>query len=81
MGDRPPDRARGARARLRNDRLRASRPDSRVVLRIGVSLQRKPETGRDERGRQAIAGPADWVLQSLLEYVEDRTVDAETSAA
>ena len=50
--------------------LRASRPDSRVVLRIGVSLQPKPETGRDERGRHAIAGPAEWVHQSLLEYVE-----------
>ena len=50
--------------------LRARRPDSRVVLRVGVSLQPEPETGRDERGRHAIAGPAEWVLQSLLEYVE-----------
>jgi alkanesulfonate monooxygenase SsuD/methylene tetrahydromethanopterin reductase-like flavin-dependent oxidoreductase (luciferase family) len=50
--------------------LRASRPDSRVVLRIGVSLQPEPDTGLDERGRHAIAGPAEWVLQSLVEYVE-----------
>ena len=50
--------------------LRAGRPDSRVVLRVGVSLQPEPEIGRDERGRHAIAGPAESVLQSLLEYVE-----------
>jgi alkanesulfonate monooxygenase SsuD/methylene tetrahydromethanopterin reductase-like flavin-dependent oxidoreductase (luciferase family) len=51
------------------DELRASRPDSRVVLRIGVSFQPEPATGHDERGRHAIAGPPDWVIQSLLEYV------------
>ena len=61
----PPDEVREMAAELR-----ARRPDSRVVLRVGVSLQPEPETGRDERGRHAIAGPAEWVLQSLLEYVE-----------
>jgi alkanesulfonate monooxygenase SsuD/methylene tetrahydromethanopterin reductase-like flavin-dependent oxidoreductase (luciferase family) len=50
--------------------LRERRPDSRVVLRINVSLGPDPETGRDERGRHAIAGPADWVVQSLLEYLD-----------
>jgi alkanesulfonate monooxygenase SsuD/methylene tetrahydromethanopterin reductase-like flavin-dependent oxidoreductase (luciferase family) len=61
----PPDELREMAAELR-----AGRPDSRVVLRVGVSLQPEPETGRDERGRHAIAGPAESVLQSLLEYVE-----------
>jgi alkanesulfonate monooxygenase SsuD/methylene tetrahydromethanopterin reductase-like flavin-dependent oxidoreductase (luciferase family) len=61
----PPDELREMAAELR-----ASRPDSRVVLRIGVSLQPEPETGRDERGRHAIAGPDEWVLQSLVEYVD-----------
>jgi alkanesulfonate monooxygenase SsuD/methylene tetrahydromethanopterin reductase-like flavin-dependent oxidoreductase (luciferase family) len=50
--------------------LRAKRPDSRVVLRLGISLQAEPEAGRDERGRHAIAGPAERVLESLLDYVE-----------
>jgi alkanesulfonate monooxygenase SsuD/methylene tetrahydromethanopterin reductase-like flavin-dependent oxidoreductase (luciferase family) len=50
--------------------LRTLRPDSRVVLRIGVSIRDEPETGRDERGRHAIAGPSEWVVQSLLEYIE-----------
>ena len=61
----PPDELR----RLAGE-LRARRPDSRIVLRIGVSLRREPEAGRDERGRHAIAGPAEWVAQRLLEYVE-----------
>ena len=50
--------------------LRTLRPDSRVVLRIGVSLGDEPEAGQDERGRHAIAGPPEWVVQALLEYVE-----------
>jgi len=50
--------------------LRASRPDSRVVLRIGVSFRPKPETGRDERGRHAIAGPPESVVEALLDYVD-----------
>ena len=50
--------------------LRARRPDSRIVLRIGVSLGPEPEAGRDERGRHAIAGPCEWVLERLVEYVE-----------
>jgi alkanesulfonate monooxygenase SsuD/methylene tetrahydromethanopterin reductase-like flavin-dependent oxidoreductase (luciferase family) len=50
--------------------LRARRPDSRVVLRIGVSLRSEPEAGQDERGRHAIAGPPEWVAQSLREYIE-----------
>ena len=50
--------------------LRARLPDSRIVLRIGVSLRPEPAAGRDERGRHAIAGPSDWVAQCLLDYLE-----------
>ena len=52
------------------DELRERRPDSRVVLRIGIALGPDPQAGRDERGRHAIAGPADGVVERLLEYVE-----------
>jgi alkanesulfonate monooxygenase SsuD/methylene tetrahydromethanopterin reductase-like flavin-dependent oxidoreductase (luciferase family) len=61
----PPDQLRRLAAELR-----ARRPDSRIVLRIGVSLRAEPEAGRDERGRHAIAGPPEWVAQRLLEYVD-----------
>jgi alkanesulfonate monooxygenase SsuD/methylene tetrahydromethanopterin reductase-like flavin-dependent oxidoreductase (luciferase family) len=61
----PPDELRPLAAELRR-----RRPDSRVVLRIGVALGPQPERGRDERGRHAIAGPPEWVLERLLEYVE-----------
>jgi alkanesulfonate monooxygenase SsuD/methylene tetrahydromethanopterin reductase-like flavin-dependent oxidoreductase (luciferase family) len=50
--------------------LRSQRPNSRIVLRIGVSLGPEPEAGLDERGRHAIAGPPDWALERLAEYVE-----------
>jgi alkanesulfonate monooxygenase SsuD/methylene tetrahydromethanopterin reductase-like flavin-dependent oxidoreductase (luciferase family) len=50
--------------------LRRRRPDARTVLRISVSLQAQPEEGRDERGRHAIAGPPEWAVERLLEYVE-----------
>ena len=50
--------------------LRERRTDGRVVLRIGVSVQPERATGRDERGRHAIAGPAEWVIEQLAEYVE-----------
>jgi alkanesulfonate monooxygenase SsuD/methylene tetrahydromethanopterin reductase-like flavin-dependent oxidoreductase (luciferase family) len=50
--------------------LRKRRPDSRIVLRIGVSLRPEPEVGRDERGRHAIAGPPEWVVERLAEYLE-----------
>lgn len=52
------------------EELRERRPDSRVILRIGVSLQDEPRPGTDERGRHAIAGPPDWVAERLAEYVE-----------
>jgi len=61
----PPDRLREMAGELRT-----LRPDSRVVLRIGVSLRAEPGAGEDERGRHAIAGPPEWVVESLLEYVE-----------
>jgi alkanesulfonate monooxygenase SsuD/methylene tetrahydromethanopterin reductase-like flavin-dependent oxidoreductase (luciferase family) len=51
--------------------LRERRPDSRIVLRIGVSLRPESEAGRDERGRHAIAGPPDWVAERLQEYVDE----------
>ncbi len=50
--------------------LRERRSDSRVILRIGVSLQDEPKRGTDERGRHAVAGPPDWVTERLNEYVE-----------
>jgi alkanesulfonate monooxygenase SsuD/methylene tetrahydromethanopterin reductase-like flavin-dependent oxidoreductase (luciferase family) len=50
--------------------LRGRRPDSRVVLRIGLSLRPEPEAARDERGRHAIAGPPEWAIERLVEYVE-----------
>lgn len=50
--------------------LRRRRPDSRVVLRITVSFAPDPRTGRDERGRHAIAGPPEWAVERLAEYVD-----------
>ena len=50
--------------------LRERRPDSRVILRIGVYLQAEPAAGTDERGRHAVAGPPDWVVERLSEYVD-----------
>jgi alkanesulfonate monooxygenase SsuD/methylene tetrahydromethanopterin reductase-like flavin-dependent oxidoreductase (luciferase family) len=50
--------------------LRERRPDARVVLRIGVSFAPEPSPGRDERGRHALADPADWISERLAEYVE-----------
>ena len=61
----PPDELRPLAASFRE-----RRPDGRVVLRIGVSLQQEPRPGRDERGRHAIAGPAEWVLERFAEYVD-----------
>ena len=51
------------------EELRGRRADGRVVLRITVSLGSEPRAGRDERGRHAIAGPPDWVVERLREYV------------
>jgi alkanesulfonate monooxygenase SsuD/methylene tetrahydromethanopterin reductase-like flavin-dependent oxidoreductase (luciferase family) len=50
--------------------LRERRPDSGVILRIGVTFLGEPDHGRDERGRHAIAGPPAWVVERLAEYVE-----------
>jgi probable F420-dependent oxidoreductase len=50
--------------------LRRRRPDSRVVLRITVSLGPEARAGRDERGRHAIAGPPEWAVERLAEYVD-----------
>ena len=61
----PPDELRPLAAELRG-----KRPDSRIVLRIGVSLEPEPAAGRDERGRHAIAGPPEWAVERLVEYVE-----------
>ena len=49
--------------------LRERRPDSRVILRIGVNFLGEPDHGRDERGRHAIAGPPPWVAERLGEYL------------
>jgi alkanesulfonate monooxygenase SsuD/methylene tetrahydromethanopterin reductase-like flavin-dependent oxidoreductase (luciferase family) len=61
----PPDELRSLAAELRR-----RRPDSRIVLRIGLSLRPTPEAGRDERGRHAIAGPPEWAVERLVEYVD-----------
>ena len=61
----PPDELRPLAAELRE-----RRPDSRVVLRISVRLDPEPAAGRDERGRHALAGPPEWVVERLAEYVE-----------
>jgi alkanesulfonate monooxygenase SsuD/methylene tetrahydromethanopterin reductase-like flavin-dependent oxidoreductase (luciferase family) len=50
--------------------LRERRPDSRVILRIGVYLTPHPQDALDERGRHAIAGPPEWIAERLREYVE-----------
>jgi alkanesulfonate monooxygenase SsuD/methylene tetrahydromethanopterin reductase-like flavin-dependent oxidoreductase (luciferase family) len=52
------------------EELRQRRPDGRVILRIGVYQQAEAETGTDERGRHAIAGPPEWIAERLAEYVE-----------
>jgi alkanesulfonate monooxygenase SsuD/methylene tetrahydromethanopterin reductase-like flavin-dependent oxidoreductase (luciferase family) len=61
----PPDELRTMAAELRE-----RRPDSRVILRIGVYLTPKPQTAADERGRHAIAGPPEWIAERLGEYAE-----------
>jgi alkanesulfonate monooxygenase SsuD/methylene tetrahydromethanopterin reductase-like flavin-dependent oxidoreductase (luciferase family) len=61
----PPDELRSMA-----EELRRRRPDSRVVLRIGVYFEREPVAGRDERGRHAVAGPPEWVGERLGEYVD-----------
>lgn len=50
--------------------LRERRHDCRVMLRIGVYVRPEPQTGADERGRHAIAGPPEWIAERLAEYVE-----------
>jgi alkanesulfonate monooxygenase SsuD/methylene tetrahydromethanopterin reductase-like flavin-dependent oxidoreductase (luciferase family) len=50
--------------------LRARRHGCRIVLRIGVYFEREPRTAVDERGRHAVAGPADWVAARLREYID-----------
>jgi probable F420-dependent oxidoreductase len=52
------------------EELRRRRADSRIVLRISVLLGGEPGAGRDERGRFAIAGPPEWVVERLADYVE-----------
>jgi alkanesulfonate monooxygenase SsuD/methylene tetrahydromethanopterin reductase-like flavin-dependent oxidoreductase (luciferase family) len=49
--------------------LRERRPDSRVILRIGVYMTPKPQAAADERGRHAVAGPPEWIAERLAEYV------------
>jgi alkanesulfonate monooxygenase SsuD/methylene tetrahydromethanopterin reductase-like flavin-dependent oxidoreductase (luciferase family) len=61
----PPDELRSMA-----EELRERRPDSRVILRIGVYLRDEPGPGADERGRHAIAGPPDWLAERLHEYVD-----------
>ena len=44
--------------------------EGRTVLRIGVELADEPSSGHDERGRQALEGPPEWVAERLSQYVE-----------
>ncbi len=50
--------------------LRERRADSRVILRSNVFQVDESETGEDERGRHAIAGPPEWIAERLSEYLE-----------
>jgi alkanesulfonate monooxygenase SsuD/methylene tetrahydromethanopterin reductase-like flavin-dependent oxidoreductase (luciferase family) len=50
--------------------LRERRPDSRVILRIGAYFRSERGPGTDERGRHAIAGPAESLAEQLAEYVD-----------
>jgi alkanesulfonate monooxygenase SsuD/methylene tetrahydromethanopterin reductase-like flavin-dependent oxidoreductase (luciferase family) len=50
--------------------LRERRADARVVLRISVTFAPETAPGRDERGRHAIEGPAEWIAERLAEYVD-----------
>jgi alkanesulfonate monooxygenase SsuD/methylene tetrahydromethanopterin reductase-like flavin-dependent oxidoreductase (luciferase family) len=50
--------------------LRETRPDCRVVLRVGVYVTPNPQSAADERGRHAIAGPPEWIAERLADYVE-----------
>lgn len=58
-----------AELRMMAAELRERRPDSRVILRIGVYVRSEPQAGADERGRHAIAGPPEWIAARLSEYV------------
>jgi alkanesulfonate monooxygenase SsuD/methylene tetrahydromethanopterin reductase-like flavin-dependent oxidoreductase (luciferase family) len=61
----PPDELRAMAAELRERRA-----DGRVILRISAYVKPEPQTGADERGRHAIAGPPEWIAARLSEYVD-----------
>jgi alkanesulfonate monooxygenase SsuD/methylene tetrahydromethanopterin reductase-like flavin-dependent oxidoreductase (luciferase family) len=44
--------------------------EGRIVLRISTYFADEPRTGEDERGRDAIEGPPEWIAEGLAEYVE-----------
>ena len=44
--------------------------EGRIVLRISTYFSDEPRAGEDERGRQAIEGPPEWIAERLAEYVE-----------
>jgi hypothetical protein len=49
--------------------LRRLRPDARVILRIGITLAAKPDSGgTDERGRRAVSGPAPYIAEQFDRY-------------
>lgn len=51
-------------------KFRESRPDGRVILRVGAYFAHEPQAAADERGRHALAGPPDWLAARLREYVD-----------
>ena len=52
------------------EELRARRADARVILRINADVTAEPREGRDERGRHALAGPPETLVEQFREYVE-----------
>jgi alkanesulfonate monooxygenase SsuD/methylene tetrahydromethanopterin reductase-like flavin-dependent oxidoreductase (luciferase family) len=48
-------------------RLRETRSDARIVLRLAASFAAAPE--EDPRGRHAVIGPPEWMIEQLTRYV------------
>ena len=57
---------------LSPDELRPLREgfEGRTILRISTYFADEPRAGKDERGRHAIEGPAEWIGERLAEYQE-----------
>jgi alkanesulfonate monooxygenase SsuD/methylene tetrahydromethanopterin reductase-like flavin-dependent oxidoreductase (luciferase family) len=52
--------------------FRRLRPGGRVVMRLGVYFADQPkQVGTDDRGRHGVIGPSEWLVERLVEYVEE----------